>query len=140
MSAKWDRTAILARLRMEIDDGHAVYDALCGSSITAKMAVRGGASMVTTHCLAYFRMQGPFVDLIIAPHPKLTPAQTRAIASDYGIQDGSTTIRVRRALLFYALKRLGLDVSADVRPPTEQHFVLINRDDIQSHLTRRSET
>jgi predicted TIM-barrel enzyme len=58
MAAKLDRAAILARLRMEIDDGHAVYDALCGSGITAKMAVRGGASMVTTHCLAYFRMQG----------------------------------------------------------------------------------
>jgi len=81
-----------------------------------------------------------FVDLIIAPHPKLTPAQTRAIASDYGIQDGSTTIRVRRALLFYALKRLGLDVSADVRPPTEQHIVLINRDQIHAHLTLRGET
>ena len=35
-----------------------VYDALCGSGITAKMAARGGADMVTTHCLAYFRMQG----------------------------------------------------------------------------------
>jgi predicted TIM-barrel enzyme len=58
MAAKWDRATILARLRMEIDDGHAIYDALCGSGITAKMAVRGGASMVTTHCLAYFRMQG----------------------------------------------------------------------------------
>ena len=56
------------------------------------------------------------------------------------IRDGSTKIRVRRALLFYALKRLGLDVSADLRPPIEQHIVLINRDDIQSHLTRRSET
>jgi predicted TIM-barrel enzyme len=43
---------------MEIDDGHAIYDALCGSGITAKMAARGGASMVTTHSLAYFRMQG----------------------------------------------------------------------------------
>jgi hypothetical protein len=81
-----------------------------------------------------------FVDLVIAPHPKLTPAQSRAIANDYGIRDGSTTIRVRRALLFYALKRLGLDVSADVRLPTEQHIVLINRDQIYAHLTRRGET
>ncbi|MGH8733512.1 MAG: phosphoenolpyruvate hydrolase family protein, partial [Burkholderiales bacterium] len=31
---------------------------MCGSGITAKMAARGGASMVTTHALAYFRMQG----------------------------------------------------------------------------------
>ena len=38
--------------------GYAIYDALCGSGITAKMAARGGASMVTTHSLAYFRMQG----------------------------------------------------------------------------------
>ena len=38
--------------------GRAIYDALCGSGITAKMAARGGASMVTTHALAYFRMQG----------------------------------------------------------------------------------
>jgi predicted TIM-barrel enzyme len=58
MAAKSDRAAIVARLRMEIDDGHAIYDALCGSGITAKMAARGGASMVTTHSLAYFRMQG----------------------------------------------------------------------------------
>src|SRR5262245_42705242 len=58
MAAKSDRAAILSRLRMEIEDGHAIYDALCGSGITAKMAARGGASMVTTHSLAYFRMQG----------------------------------------------------------------------------------
>jgi hypothetical protein len=81
-----------------------------------------------------------FVELIIAPHPKLTPAQSRAIANDYGIKDSSTTIPVRRALLFYALKRLGLDVSADVRPPSEQHIVLVNREQIQSQLHRRGET
>jgi predicted TIM-barrel enzyme len=58
MAAKRDRSAILARLWEEIADGCAIYDALCGSGITAKMAARGGASMVTTHSLAYFRMQG----------------------------------------------------------------------------------
>jgi predicted TIM-barrel enzyme len=58
MAAKSDRAAILSRMRMEIEDGHAIYDALCGSGITAKMAARGGASMITTHSLAYFRMQG----------------------------------------------------------------------------------
>jgi predicted TIM-barrel enzyme len=58
MAAKRGRAAILDRLRNEIGDGYAIYDALCGSGITAKMAARGGASMVTTHSLAYFRMQG----------------------------------------------------------------------------------
>jgi predicted TIM-barrel enzyme len=58
MAAKRGRAAVLDRLRNEIGNGYAIYDALCGSGITAKMAARGGASMVTTHSLAYFRMQG----------------------------------------------------------------------------------
>jgi predicted TIM-barrel enzyme len=58
MPGKFDRKTILVRLRAECDEGRAIYDALCGSGITAKMAARGGASMVTTHSLAYFRMQG----------------------------------------------------------------------------------
>jgi predicted TIM-barrel enzyme len=58
MPARLDRASIVAALRAEIAAGRALYDALCGSGITAKMAARGGASMVTTHSLAYFRMQG----------------------------------------------------------------------------------
>jgi hypothetical protein len=81
-----------------------------------------------------------FVDLVIAPHPKLASGQARAISIDYGIRGASASIRVRRALLFYALKRLGLDIGSDVRPPNEQHIILLNRDDIQAHLTRPSET
>lgn len=56
--AKFSRKDINKRLRAERDKGRAIYDALCGSGITAKMAARGGADMVTTHVLAYFRMQG----------------------------------------------------------------------------------
>ncbi len=58
MPGPFDRASIVAGLRAERDAGRAIYDALCGSGITAKMAARGGASMVTTHSLAYFRMQG----------------------------------------------------------------------------------
>ena len=58
MAGKHNRAAIVERLRAEIRGGRPIYDALCGSGITAKMAARGGADMVTTHCLAYFRMQG----------------------------------------------------------------------------------
>lgn len=56
--AKFDREKIMARLRAEVATGRPVYDALCGTGITAKMAARGGADLITTHCLAYFRMQG----------------------------------------------------------------------------------
>src|SRR5262245_37379736 len=58
MAATSDRATILRRLWAEHDAGCAIYDALCGSGITAKMAARGGASLITTHALAYFRMQG----------------------------------------------------------------------------------
>jgi hypothetical protein len=78
--------------------------------------------------------------LVIAPHPRLTPAQSRAIAADYGIRGGKTATRVRRALLFYALKRLGLDVADDIRPPNAQHIVLLNRDEIDAVLARPAET
>jgi hypothetical protein len=79
------------------------------------------------------------VSLEIAPHPKLTEAQARAIAVDYGIRGKSTVIKVRRSLLFYALKRLGLDVPADTRPPNEQQIVLLNRRDIDVLMKRRTE-
>jgi hypothetical protein len=76
------------------------------------------------------------VALKIAPHPRLTPAQAKAIALDYGIAKGNLTLKVRRALLFYALRRLGLDVRPDARPPQEQHIVLVNRGEIESLGTR----
>lgn len=72
-----------------------------------------------------------FVDLEIAPHPGLTPAQAQAIALDYDMKDGRARIRVRKALLFYALRRLGLDLKPGARPPQEQHIVLMNRNEIE---------
>jgi WYL domain len=81
-----------------------------------------------------------FIALVIAPHPDLTPTQARAIAIDYGIRGRSTALEVRRALLFYALKRLGLDVAPGTRPPHEQHIVLVNRAEVEAALVRRAET
>ena len=71
-----------------------------------------------------------FVDLVIGPHPGLTEAQARAISLDYGIEGQSVAIKVRRALLFYALKRLGLDQDHNTRPPHVQQIVLLNREAI----------
>lgn len=81
-----------------------------------------------------------WVTLAIAPHPRLTPAQSAAIAVDYGIRDGATLIKVRRALLFYALKRLGLDVAPDARPPHEQHIVLLNREEVEATRGKNADT
>jgi hypothetical protein len=80
-----------------------------------------------------------FLTLTIAPHSGLTSAQAQAIALDYGIKGGSASLKVRQALLFYALKRLGLDVKADM-PPGEQHIVLLNRDAIERAAVGRNDT
>ena len=66
--------------------------------------------------------------LEIGPHPDLSDNQRRAIEMDYGMEAGRAQIAVRRALLFYALKRLGLDTDPAARKPQDQQFVLLNRD------------
>ena len=86
MAGTFDRDTIVRRLRADRDAGRAIYDALCGSGITAKMAARGGASMVTTHALVcpdapgveqllryhripFTRAVLPFTPAAAAPHP-----------------------------------------------------------------------
>lgn len=66
------------------------------------------------------------VMLEIGPHPDLSPTQRHAIEMDYGMEDGGIQIPVRRALLFYALKRLGLDTDPAARRPQDQQIVLLN--------------
>lgn len=66
--------------------------------------------------------------LEIGPHPDLSPTQRRAIEMDYGMDEGRAQIPVRRALLFYALKRLGLDTDPSARQPKDQQIVLLNRE------------
>jgi hypothetical protein len=70
------------------------------------------------------------VDLDIGPHPDLSAGQRRAIELDYGMTDGRVQIPVRRALLYYALKRLGLDTAPSARRPQDQQIVLLNADDV----------
>ena len=66
------------------------------------------------------------VTLEIGPHPELSENQKKVIALDYGMRYGKAKIQVRRALLYYALKRLGLDNNAATRPPQEQQIVLVS--------------
>ncbi len=58
MAGKYTKQQVVERLLAERQAGRVIYDALCGTGITAKMAARGGADLVTTFNLAYFRMQG----------------------------------------------------------------------------------
>ncbi len=68
------------------------------------------------------------VVLQIGPHPELSETQKKVVGLDYGMRDGRAEIRVRRAFLYYTLKRLGLDTDASARRPQDQQIVLLNRD------------
>jgi predicted DNA-binding transcriptional regulator YafY len=65
------------------------------------------------------------VTLVVAAHPSLSEAQRKAVEMDYGMRRGRAEIAVRRALLYYTKKRLGLDLKAGARKPEDQHIVLI---------------
>ena len=70
------------------------------------------------------------VTLEVGPHPDLSETQAKVIALDYGMRGGKAKIRVRRALLYYALRRLGLDTAPSARPPQDQQIVLLNHNAI----------
>ena len=80
------------------------------------------------------RAWNEYVDVQIGPHPGLSDSQKLVVSLDYGMQDGRAILRVRRALLFYTLKHLGLvGVSGD-KEPSVQQIVLLNRDDLETGL------
>lgn len=72
------------------------------------------------------------VTLKIAPHPKLSSAQQRIVAQDYGMHHGALTKRVRLALLPYYLRLLNIGRGDIDRNPAEQQIVLLNAEDLQS--------
>lgn len=78
------------------------------------------------------------VTLEVAPHPELSETQAKVIALDYGMRSGKAKIKVRRALLYYALRRLGLDTSPEAREPQDQQIVLLNREKISGLVSGES--
>ena len=65
------------------------------------------------------------VDLVVAPHPDLSDVL------DHGMTNGSTTLSVRSAMLYYTLRRLGLDIDPAARKPQEQQIVLLKTEPFQ---------
>lgn len=73
------------------------------------------------------------VGLDIAPNPALPPAQRSVIALDYGMLEGKVRVETRQALLYYTLRRLGLNRQGEFVGP-EQHIVLVNKDEVAPYL------
>jgi len=66
------------------------------------------------------------ITLEIGPHPDLSDSQKRVIELDYGMRDGRASIPVRKALRYYAMRRLGLDIDPKARAPQDQQIVLLS--------------
>jgi hypothetical protein len=73
------------------------------------------------------------VDLVLAPHPDLSPGARKVIELDYGMTDGVLTLPCRQALLYYTLKRHGLLVS-DLVDCREFQIILKNRTEVQPFI------
>ncbi|MCV0351580.1 MAG: WYL domain-containing protein [Nitratireductor sp.] len=78
------------------------------------------------------------VILEIGPHPELSETQQKVIALDYGMRGGRAKIPVRKALVYYALKRLGLDTDPTARRPQDQQIVLLNAAELSTKTQARS--
>lgn len=76
------------------------------------------------------------IDIKIEPHPELSASQKEVIAQDYGMEGGVGIISVRKAMAYYALKRLGLDTDPNARNASDQHIVLANPEEVYEALGR----
>lgn len=75
------------------------------------------------------------ITLKLAPHPRLEGGRRKAVELDYGMAEGFAEVRVRKALLYYVTRQLGLDRDPDATPPEEYHVVLANKDEIEADRT-----
>lgn len=69
------------------------------------------------------RMWHEYHDLAIIPHPGLSLAQQAVVARDFGVTSGRAVLPVRKAMLFYVLRRLGLLEDGRAKDPHIQHVV-----------------
>lgn len=65
-----------------------------------------------------------YVRVVIAANPKLAVGQREIIERDYAMTDGKTEIVVRRALLFYMKRRLGVENGVEKSPNAQQVIIV----------------
>lgn len=66
-----------------------------------------------------------WVDLVIEPDPRLSPAQKRIIEMDYQMESGQRIMKTRAALLMYLLQKLHLE---QYKPTAEAQQIIVNTD------------
>lgn len=77
-----------------------------------------------------------FIDVIIGPNQKQNDDQKYIISMDYGMTDQKLIIRCRISLLWYLLKKLGIDSKHDEREGEVQQIMLINTDEVYAAMNK----
>lgn len=75
-----------------------------------------------------------YTEVVIGPNPKLNDAQKNIVAMDYGMTDFELKFKCRIALLYYLMKKLGIDRNGSDRAGEEQQIVAVNFDEIQAAM------
>jgi hypothetical protein len=75
-----------------------------------------------------------FMEVVIGPNPTLSDAQKNIVAMDYGMTDFELNFECRIALLYYLMKKLGIDRNGSGCAGNEQQIVAINFDAIQTAM------
>ena len=103
-------------------------DFVLGRIASASMASESDVDVNSDH--KWFN----YVDVIIGPNPKLNEAQKNIVVMDYGMTDSELKFKCRIALLYYLVKKLGIDRKESDRAGEEQHIVAINLDEIHAAM------
>lgn len=77
-----------------------------------------------------------YASIALMPHPKLSEAQSRAVEIDFEMENGQLKTKLRLGLLYYFLRRLGLDFEEQEKNPHEQHVVMANPEEVKQWLDR----
>ena len=60
------------------------------------------------------------VQLVLVPNPALSPSRRRVVELEYAMTNGQAVMETRQAMLYYVLKRLGLNRDGGLRPEAQQ--------------------
>lgn len=77
-----------------------------------------------------------FMEVVIGPNQNLSDAQKNIVAMDYGMTNFELKFKCRIALLYYLMKKLGIDQNDSDRAGNEQQLVAINFGAIQTAMSQ----
>ena len=75
-----------------------------------------------------------FVNLILAPDPRLSDIQRQALERDFNMEEGQLTVKTRGALVKYTLDDLQIKTKMLEADPQAQQLVCVNYSDIKRWL------